>query len=30
MKLMDNYYQKILIDHIVQVNSKLFKALTSE
>ena len=28
IKLRDDYYQKVAIDHIVQVNSKLFKALT--
>ena len=29
IKLMNNYYQNITIDHIVQVNSKLYKALFS-
>ena len=29
IKLMNDYYQKITIDHTVQVNSKLYKALLS-
>ena len=29
IKLMNDYYQKITIDHIIQVNSKLYKALFS-
>ena len=29
IKMMNDYYQKITIDHIVQVNSKLYNALTS-
>ena len=30
IKMMNDYYQKITIDHIVQVNSKLYNALISE
>ena len=30
IKLMNDYYQKVSIDHIVQVNSKLYKVLISK